>query len=723
MICVANPPSDWRSRSVGYVASTAYQSERLGNAFVRRPEGALEKFRESILRVCFFLFVCFSLSAPLAKPQTTQPSASSIETIAGGEPTSVPGVDFGFASVSGLAADTDGSIYFSIQAKSRVYRLGLDAKVTVFAGNGVREKNVDGVSAGSSPILDPRTLAVDIAGNLYIVCANALVRVDRKTGLLSTVFSIPYSQPGSPDSILDIIDMVVGPDGNLYFSDGADHRIKTYSFSSESVSILAGNGMRGPTQPGVPAISSPLRHPQAVAVGSDGTIYFSTLEPYVFCITPQDGKLQVVNIGLPEQQTPLGEYDIPSYISVDEQGHLFVAQSNRSRVLRIVLKTGVVSTYAGTGAHGFNGDDIKADRSNVTGPSYVLSDPAGNLIIAENSRIRSVDSSTRLISTRVGNGYAVTDGAPTVARDAKLWEPADATPAADGSVYISSSFDNRLMRLDRNGELITVAGGGEFVRIGTQPGSSTEVALTNPQGIWLDKNNEVFFSDDDNRIIRHLSPDGGKVTNFATTPKDFHSFSGILQYAGALIADENYFYLSDPNGGCVWRTSRSDGTVELYVGTAPDRHGRARGGGLAGLAAPSGLALDSAGNLYIADGYFEGKNGRILRVDGATRSITTVLSNLRQPSGLAFQSPEVLCFSESGTHQVRCMNLESHTVKVVAGTGEAGYSGDGGPAECAQLNRPFGISFGENGDLYIADTGNQRIRRVRMGLTAARCHP
>src|SRR6266566_3950137 len=673
MICVANPPSDWRSRSVGYVASTAYQSERLGNAFVRRPEGALEKFRESILRVCFFLFVCFSLSAPLAKPQTTQPSASSIETIAGGEPTSVPGVDFGFASVSGLAADTDGSIYFSIQAKSRVYRLGLDAKVTVFAGNGVREKNVDGVSAGSSPILDPRTLAVDIAGNLYIVCANALVRVDRKTGLLSTVFSIPYSQPGSPDSILDIIDMVVGPDGNLYFSDGADHRIKTYSFSSESVSILAGNGMRGPTQPGVPAISSPLRHPQAVAVGSDGTIYFSTLEPYVFCITPQDGKLQVVNIGLPEQQTPLGEYDIPSYISVDEQGHLFVAQANRSRVLRIVLKTGVVSTYAGTGAQGFNGDDIKADRSNVTGPSYVLSDPAGNLIIAENSRIRSVDSSTRLISTRVGNGYAVTDGAPTVARDAKLWEPADATPAADGSVYISSSFDNRLMRLDRNGELITVAGGGEFVRIGTQPGSSTEVALTNPQGIWLDKNNEVF--------------------------------------------------LSDPNGGCVWRTSRSDGTVELYVGTAPDRHGRARGGGLAGLAAPSGLALDSAGNLYIADGYFEGKNGRILRVDGATRSITTVLSNLRQPSGLAFQSPEVLCFSESGTHQVRCMNLESHTVKVVAGTGEAGYSGDGGPAECAQLNRPFGISFGENGDLYIADTGNQRIRRVRMGLTAARCHP
>jgi hypothetical protein len=160
--------------------------------------------------------------------------------------------------VSGLAADTDGDIYFSIQAKSRVYRLGVDGKVTVFAGSGVREKSFDGRSAVLSPLLNPGSLAVDIAGNVYIVCAHALVRVDSKTGLLSTVFSLPYVQPGSPDSILDIIEMVVGPDGDLYLSDGGDYRIKTYSFASGAVTILAGNGMHGPTQPGMPAISSPL---------------------------------------------------------------------------------------------------------------------------------------------------------------------------------------------------------------------------------------------------------------------------------------------------------------------------------------------------------------------------------------------------------------------------------------------------------------------------------
>jgi DNA-binding beta-propeller fold protein YncE len=141
------------------------------------------------------------------------------------------------------------------------------------------------------------------------------------------------------------------------------------------------------------------------------------------------------------------------------------------------------------------------------------------------------------------------------------------------------------------------------------------------------------------------------------------------------------------------------------------------------LAAPAGLALDAAGNLYIADGYLEGKEGRILRVESSTRKITTVLSNLPQPSSLAFQSPGVLCFSEAGAHQVRCLNLENGSIRVFAGTGKAGLSGDGGSAECAQLNRPTGISFDSLGNLYIADTGNQRIRLVHPGTAAAQCPP
>ncbi len=671
----------------------------------------------------FLYFLWFFLSAPLAKPQAGRLPISSIDTIAGSEATNVPGPEFSLPYVSGLAEDSDGNVYFSIQAKDRVYRLGVDGRVNIFLGSRANEKStIGGVSGIASLLHGHRALTVDASNSVYVVCGNTLVRIDAATGLISTVFTIPYTSPGASDSILNITEMAVGPDGNLYLIDGSDYRIKTYSFVSGAVTILAGNGTRGPAQPEVPAISSPLKYPRALTIGSDGTVYFSTEEPCVFRLTSKDGRLRAIEIALAEEKTPLGDYDIPSSIALDERGHLFVAQANRSRVLRIVLKTGAVSVYVGTGAQGFNGDGIPAHRATVTGSNYVLSDPAGNLIISGDYRIRSVDSSTRLISTIVGNGHAVMDDAHAPALQGGLWEPANAIPAPDGSVFITSSFGDRLLRLDRHGELASLAGGGKFTAMGSEPGPSTQVALSRPQGIWLDKNNEVFFSDDDIRIIRHLIPEGGEVTNFATTPKNFHSSGGILQYAGALVADEDYFYLSDPNGGCVWRVSRKDGTVELYIGKSPDIRGPARGADATRLAAPSGLALDSTGNLYVADGYLEGKEGRILRVDVASRSITTILSNLLQPSGLAFQSPEVLCFSESGGHQVQCLNLGTHTVKVVAGTGEPGFSGDDGPAECAQLNRPSGISFDQNGELYIADTGNQRVRRVHMGMAQAGCH-
>jgi sugar lactone lactonase YvrE len=131
-----------------------------------------------------------------------------------------------------LVADSQGNIYFSIQAKNQVFRLAVDGQVTIFAGDGTREMQTDRVLAADSPLRDPRSLAVDSAGDVYIVCGNGLVRVDGKTQVLSTVFETPLAQPGLPASIGEINEMVVGPDGNLYFSDGKDRRIKSYSFAT-----------------------------------------------------------------------------------------------------------------------------------------------------------------------------------------------------------------------------------------------------------------------------------------------------------------------------------------------------------------------------------------------------------------------------------------------------------------------------------------------------------
>src|SRR5882672_10206547 len=127
---------------------------------------------------CLFLLIGFSFLSPSARPQAQEFPPSSIETIAGAEATGVPGTEFSFGSVTGLALDAAGNTYFSLQALDRVYRLGVDGHVAGYAGNGVRGKHRDGVLATTTSLLNPASLAVDAAGNLFIASWHSLLRVD-----------------------------------------------------------------------------------------------------------------------------------------------------------------------------------------------------------------------------------------------------------------------------------------------------------------------------------------------------------------------------------------------------------------------------------------------------------------------------------------------------------------------------------------------------------------
>lgn len=653
-------------------------------------------------RACVLLsLLCISLFV-----HADSPRQSVIETIAGSADDGVLGTEFSFGGLAGFATDSFGNTFFTIQALNRVYRLGIDGRVSPYAGNGIRGNYRNGAVATYSPLLSPSSLTVDSVGNLYIAVAKALLRVDARTHILSTVFTTPYRPAGSSVGISGVGRMAVGPTGLLYLCD--NERIKSYSFQSGSVEIVAGNGTIGATQPGANATSTPLKYPQSLAVGSDGTVYFSTLEPAVYHVG-QKGQLDVIPLRMASEDRQLDDYDVPHAIALDAIGHLFVAQGNRSRILCIDLKnSGIVTVYGGTGTQGFNGDWIDARHANITIPIYLSVDSDGNLILGEQYRIRRINDSGRIIQTVAGNGLPGSDDSGTNAGQGKLWEPANVAAAPDGSLYITSSFSQRVFRLNLGGGLVTMAGGGDPTRF-QEAGPALEISLDYPQGLWISEAGDVYFSDNDNRMIRHLQAD--QIENFATTPKKSNSAGVFLYYSAALVADGSYFYMSDPNDQKVWRISRSDGSVEAYAGIGADDK----------LINPAGLAIDASGNLFISDGALDGDQGRILRIAASTRRLTIVLAHLRQPSGLAFQAPNTLCFAESGGNRVRCVDLTSHSIRTIAGSGTAGFAGDGGPAECALLSRPSGISFGPSGRLYIADTGNQRVRVVRLGNSAAAC--
>jgi sugar lactone lactonase YvrE len=640
---------------------------------------------------------------------------SVIQTIAGSADENVLGTEFSFGALGGLATDTSGNVFFTIQALNKVYRLGIDGRVGPYAGNGIRGKHHDGALATESPLLDPSSLAVDSGGNLYIVAARALLRVDVRTHVIATVFTTPDRSSAAMTGISDVGPMIFGPTGLLYICEAAS--IKTYSFQTGSVTVVAGNGVIGATRTELAATDTPLKYPQSIAVAGDGTVYFSTLEHAVYRVG-RDGRIGLLRLNLQSEDRLLDDYDNPHAIALDGVGHLLVAQGNRSRILCIDLKSGAVTVYAGTGKQGFNGDWIDSRSANITTPTYLTTDSDGNLVVGEQYRIRRIKSSDREIATLIGNGLPGSGDSAASGEHGRLWEPANVVAATDGSVYVTSSFAQRVARLNPGGTLVTLAGGGDPVRF-DEPGPALEVSLNYPEGLWIAETGDIYFADNDNRIVRRLR--GGWIENFAVTPKQRSSYGSFLYYAGALVGNETYLYLSDPNDDTVWRISRADGKVEVYVGLGSNSDVREKKAHPPKIVSPSGLALDASGNLYIADGGMNSSAGRILRVDSITKQTIPVISHLRQPSGLAFQSPNILCFSESGGNQVRCVDLRNRSVHVVAGTGAPGFSGDGGPAECAQLNRPSGIGFDAAGRLYIADTGNQRIRMVNLGQQATAC--
>ena len=277
-----------------------------------------------------------------------------------------------------------------------------------------------------------------------------------------------------------------------------------------------------------------------------------------------------------------------------------------------------ITTVAGNGSAGYSGDGGPATSAQLNAPFGVAVDGSGNIYIAEwsNHRVRKV-SASGVITTIAGVGIAGFGGDGGPATDAALNSPEGVAVDSAGNVYIADSFNNRIRKIDTSGRITTVAGNGDSGYTGD--GAATQVGLNDPSGVAVDNSGNIYIADNSNHRIRKVS--GGTITTIAG--------NGIGGFSG--------------DGGPAT-------SAQLYN--------------------PTHLALDRAGNLYIAD-Y---SNNRV-------RKIST-----------------------------------SGTITTVAGTAtpnnQGGYSGDAGPATSAQFNKPAGVVVDAAGNLYIADANNDRVRKV-----------
>jgi len=453
-----------------------------------------------------------------------------------------------------------------------------------------------------------------------------------------------------------------------------------------------------------------------------GLVRFANAQPIITTFAGSDYRFD--GDGKRAIQAPLGRI---AAVAVDNQGRVYVADPDNHMVMRFT-PNGTLNVIAGNGIAGYSGDGGPATSASLSGPAALAFDSAGNLYIADynNSVIRKV-TPDGTISTFSGGGTGYVDGPAATARYYFYYYPALAFDSS-GALYIADHNNDRIRKLSNDGQVTTIAGTGQGGFSG-DGGPAISAAIHGPSGIAVDRNGNVYFSDSGNVRVRKIS--NGVITTVAgngvgSNFRDGPGTTVSLASPGGLALDAaGNLYIADSyqTGASRVRRLSTAGNLTTVAGTGP--LGFSGDGGSATAASlnqPSAVAIDSAGNLYIADS----GNGRVRRVN-SFGAISTAAGNggfgaagdggpavnasFKQPVAIAVDSTRNTYVVDKSGQRIRKID-PSGIITTLAGTGEAGFTGDGGPAVNASLNAPAGIATDSSGNVYIADTGNARIRKI-----------
>ncbi|MBO9540875.1 SMP-30/gluconolactonase/LRE family protein [bacterium] len=415
----------------------------------------------------------------------------------------------------------------------------------------------------------------------------------------------------------------------------------------------------------------------------------------------------------------------PYGLALDAAGNMYIADSNNYRV-RKVAPNGIITTYAGS-TYGFSGDGGAATAAQMKPPYSLALDGTGNLYIADsdNARIRKVDPDG-LITTVAGRTGASYGGDGGLATNAYLSSPNGVAADATGNLYIADSSNNRIRKVALDGTITTVVGSGTKGYSG-DGGPATGAALDFPRGVTLDAAGNLYIADYSNHCVRKVTP-GGTISTVAGSGVGGYGGDGgqavaaNLYYPNAVSVDAaGNLYIADGTNYRV-RTVSAAGVITTLAGTGSNSYG---GDGLqatiAQMKGPSDAALDAAGNLYVAE--YQNHVIRKVTPEGIVSTVAgtgtlgfsgdggpATSAQLYNPTSIALDGAGNLYIADYWNHRVR--KVSGGTVTTVAGTGDYGYSGDGEQAVNAQLYGPRGLALDGAGNLYIADALNNRIRKV-----------
>lgn len=677
---------------------------------------------------------------------SAQQSFFNISTVAGSSGGS--GLSAELRNARGVAVSpTNTAIFYIADTGNHVIRK-VDTStnsVTIAAGKlgeastSATDTNGDGGLATSATLKEPNDVVTDQSGNLYISDTgnHRIRRVNVTDGTIQTIIGNGTAGDNGGSANGPVLSEPRGlllANDSLYIADSASHRIYQVNeisgiTANTNVTGIAGNGSRGADGDGGLATAASLDSPQDIALNGNTLYIADTNNHKVRKVTKNLQNISIIDTyagtGVPGHSGDTGpalnmQLNAPYGVAIGSQNTVYITDSGNNRI-RVVDIDGFMTSVAGTGAQGFNGDGTPGTNFALNAPSLaIFSNSSLVFLDTGNRRLRRLAGTT--LSTIVSDGSGGFSGDTGLATQAKLDGPAGIAVDSVGNWYIADGNNQVIRRVNKaDGKIETIAGLPGMASVNPTDlngdgGDAKLATFKSPSAVALDGAGNIYIADTGNRRIRKITKTDGKIeTVMGQVGSTTFGATTLLQPTGVALDTLNNLYVADPAQHIVIGQNGL-GTKTLLAGKASTQ-GFGGDGGLAEnarLNRPTGLAVVGT-TIYVADT----NNHRIRRIDRVndTYQISSIVpksagvvqiiprpgyegdggladfARLNAPTAVAADSAGTLFIMDRGNNRVRRVDGTTRIINTVVGNGDIGFSGDGGPALSAALGQPLHLAI------------------------------